>query len=101
MTIKDLAWNEAYGEGIKAGEGAPWIGEQEIELPSNLKLQQLADYLQISSAEKQGKLSFYNLQGAQIEKGEQRLKLDFLPKGILIAHLEDGSEEKQIKVLIY
>tara|TARA_R110001592_G_scaffold319982_1_gene597833 strand:+ start:31888 stop:32742 length:855 start_codon:yes stop_codon:yes gene_type:complete len=106
MTIKDLAWNEAYGEGIKAGEGAPWIGEQEIELPSNLKLQQLADYLQISSAEKQAKLSFYNLQGSlidsrQIEKGEQKLKLDFLPKGILIAHLEDGSEEKQIKVLIY
>lgn len=106
MTIKDLAWNESYGEGIKAGEGAPWIGEQEIEVAANLKLQQLADYLQISSAEKQAKLSFYNLQGSlidsrQIEKGEQRLKLDFLPKGILIAHLEDGNEEKQIKVLIY
>jgi len=106
MTIKDMAWNETYDEGIKAGEGAPWIGEEEVEVISNLGLQQLGQDLLLSSANAAAELRIYNLQGAliesrSIEKGEERLKLNFLAKGILIAKLSDGKEEKELKLLVY
>jgi hypothetical protein len=106
MTIKDLAWNESYGEGIKAGEGAPWIGEEEVELNSNLSLQQFGRDLVIGSSEGPAKLKIYSIQGAlieslDIEKGEQHLKLDFLAKVFLVAKLNDGKEEEEIKLLVY
>lgn len=106
MTIKDFAWNEAYGEGIKAGEGAPWIGQEEVELKSNLSLQQLGQDLLLTSAQAAAELNIYNLQGALIEsrlieKGEARIKLDFLSKGILVAKLSDGKQEEQLKLLVY
>ena len=106
MTIKDMAWNEAYGETIKAGEGAPWLGEEELKANANLGLQQLGQDLLLSSAKGAAQLNIYNLQGAliesrRIEKGEERIKLDFLAKGILVAKLSDGKEEQQIKLLVY
>lgn len=106
MTIKDMAWNEAYGEAIKAGEGAPWISQEEVELKSNLSLQQLGQDLLLTSAQAAAELKIYNLQGALIEsrlieKGEARIKLDFVAKGILVAKLSDGKEEEQLKLLVY
>ncbi len=106
MTIRDMAWNEAYGETIRAGEGAPWLGQDEPKIKNSLSLQQLGQDLLFSSTKGDADLEIYNLQGAllesrRIEKGEQRLKLDFLSKGILVAKLSDGKEEKQIKLLVY
>jgi len=106
MTIKDMAWNEAYGEAIKAGEGAPWLSQTEVEVQSHLRLQQLGQDLLVNSIKGEAELKIYSLQGAliesrRIEKGEKRIKLDFLTKGILVAKLSDGKEESQLKLLVY
>jgi hypothetical protein len=106
MTIKDMAWNEAYGETIKAGQGAPWLGEEEVKVKANLGLQQLGQDLLLSSSKGAAELNIYDLRGAliesrRIEKGEQRIKLDFLAKGILVAKLSDGKEEQKLKLLVY
>ncbi len=104
MTIKDMAYKEQYGEGITAGEGAPWIGLNEEELP-NFALQQLGEQLHFD-LEREASLALIGLDGKLIEesqwsKGAHSLPLADLSPGIYIARLHDGQQQEEIRVVVY
>jgi len=105
ITIKDYGYNEQYGEGIVAGEGSNWIGLEEIE-EQVFGLHQLDESLFFEILEGQAQLQIFSLGGALVweqeyEKGQSRLDLQELKKGMYIARLHNRESSEEIRVLVY
>ncbi len=105
MTIKDFAYNPNYGEGLTAGEGAPWIGLEE-ELESPFLLQQLGGNLHFKIEEAAAELRLIGLDGKEVYRqsfaqGEHRLELATFERGIYIAQLANTQQQEEIRVLVY
>lgn len=105
ITIKDFAFKQQYGEGITAGEGAPWIGLDEVEV-SSFQLRQLGEALHFEVEAKQAELALIALDGKLLStetfaKGKHQFSTANLAPGIYIARLSDGKNQEEIRLIAY
>lgn len=105
ITIKDYAYKEQYGEGITAGEGAPWIGLPEVE-EKRFSMRQVDHQIYFEIPSQEAELRIFTTAGSLVqtslfEEGEHYLSLQNLKPGIYIARLQDGDLSEDIRVLVY
>jgi hypothetical protein len=106
VTIKDYGYQPDYNTGLSAGENSP-IGLQE-KVITNISFRQLGKQIVIELPEDytpEGELLLSDLSGKPIksiaiERRNQRVALDALPKGILIATLRSNGEAISKKVVV-
>lgn len=105
LTVKDYAYNTQEGEGIIAGEGSNWIGQDELE-QARFVLRQMEESLFFEIPNPSAELQIISSNGALIkkasfEKGNHRFDLNTLPKGIYIARLISNGQSEEIRVVSY
>lgn len=105
ITIKDFAVKDQYGEGITAGEGAPWIGLKDLEAPA-FAFRQLGSALHFEVEAGKAALNILSLDGKlmhseSFEEGRHQWDLGNLKPGIYLAKLSQGSREEQIRIIAY
>ncbi len=105
ITIKDFAYKEQYGEGITAGEGSNWIGQEEIESP-RFTLRQMDQQLYFENPFPQAELQIISMGGALLqsinfEKGPQYFDLQNLDKGIYIARVKGDGVAEEVRLVVY
>lgn len=105
ITIKDYAYNTQYGEGITAGEGSTWIGQEELEA-DRFALRQLDQQLYFENPFQAAELQIISMGGALIESanfeaGKKYFDLQHLDKGMYIARLIGQGHSEELRVLVY
>lgn len=106
VTIKEFAYNKAYGEELYAGN--PWIGANELAVRQP-EMVQRGKFLEITFPEElsaPATLQFFDLGGKLIREEEitatqSRIELENLPKGMVVAAVNNGTVATSKKVVVY
>lgn len=107
ITILDYAYESMYDSTIYAGFGSPLSEEEvQVDLP---EVVQRGQYLDIDLPEgfrPEGEVKFFNLGGQllseqNINDHKNRLPLEELPKGVMVAVVSSNGVETSKKVVVY
>lgn len=105
LRLKDYAYQSQYGEGIRAGEGSPWIGLTDLE-EDQFALRQHESTLFFDIPMSEARLQIIATNGALIydqafEKGPHRFDVSALDKGIYVARLIGEGQSEEIRIVAY
>lgn len=106
VTIKEYAYNEDYGSALYAGN--LWVGAEELAARQP-ELVQRGKYLDVTfpdELQSSATLQFFDLGGKLIREEEitatqSRIELENLPKGMVIAAVNNGQVSASKKVVVY
>ncbi len=107
VTIKDFAYQSIPDSSIFMGQGSPiGVEEFEVEKPSMVQRGRFLDISLPETYRPEAQLSFYNLGGQLLRKEsfqarQNRVTLENLPKGILIALVRSNGVEASRKIVVY
>lgn len=106
VTIKEFAYNKSFGEQVYAGN--MWVGAEELAARQP-EMVQRGKFLDITFPEElksSATLQFFDLGGKLIREEEltasrSRVELQNLPKGMVVAAVNNGEVSESKKVVIY
>src|SRR5690606_3132936 len=106
VTIKEHAFNSNYGQPVYAGN--LWVGAEELAARQP-ELVQRGTHLDVTFPEElksAATLQFFDLGGKLIREEEltatqSRIELENLPKGMVVAAVNNGQVSASKKVVIY